>query len=123
MKKITAKEAKRLLELGIFPKCQVSRDVMKPVKSLRDLNNFLKLSAYQKCQFYGYSQKSLNEFKVPDNIESLSIDSATDKLLSGETIQARAIDGEEKCFSDISSFVSFIKKCDINGDNFLLYQL
>lgn len=94
---------------------------MKPVKSLRELDNFLKLSTYQQCEFYGYSQENLKKFHVPDNSIALSIDEATDMILSKEKIYARQISEEEKCFSDISSFVSFIKKCDVNGDNFLLY--
>ena len=121
MKKITVDEAKKLLEHGIFPKCQVARDLIKPVKSVRELNNYIKLSAYQQCQFYGYNQKELDEFKAPDDSITLSVDEATDMLLTNELIYARTISGEEESFSNMTSFVSFIRKCDVNGDNFLLY--
>ena len=47
MKKITVDQARRLLELGIYPKCEVSRGVFRPVKSTQELENFLSLSSYQ----------------------------------------------------------------------------
>ena len=121
MKKITVDEAKKLLEHGIFPKCQVERDLMKPIRSVRELNNFIKLPAYQQCQIYGYDQKELDEFKVPKDSISLSVNDAADMLLASKLIYARKISGEEESFSNMTSFVSFIRKCDVNGDKFLLY--
>ena len=99
MKKITVDEARHLLTCGIFPKCEVERDLMKPIRSLRELDNILKLSSFQK----------------------LSIDEATHTILSKEPVFVRLIEGDEKSFSDINSFVSFLKQCEINGDNFLIF--
>lgn len=121
MKKITVDEATKLLEAGIFPKCQVSRDLMKPVRSVRELDFLLSLSAYQQCQFYGFNQKELDEFQAPDDSIALSVDEAADMLLTKETIYAKTILGKEETLSNMTSFASFIRKCDVNGDNFLLY--
>ena len=121
MKKISADEARKLLKQGLFPKCEVSRDSLKPVKSEQELQNFLKLSTVQKCQFYGYEQNEIEIFKVPDDALELSIDDSTDMLTSGETIYARVIGENEQSFNNLNSFVAFLRKCNINGDNFLLY--
>ena len=121
MKKITVDEARKLLKRGIFPKCEVERDLIKPVKSFRELDNLLKLSSFQKCQFYGYEKKDLRKFKIPNEALELSIDEATHTILSKEPVFVRLIEGDEKSFSDINSFVSFLKQCEINGDNFLIF--
>lgn len=122
MKKITVNEALSQLKHGFFPKCEVSRDSLKPVKSEQELQNFLKLSSVQKCQFYGYEQNEIENFKVPDDALELSIDDSTDMLASGETIYARVIGENEQSFNNLNSFVAFLRKCNINGDNFLLYS-
>ena len=121
MKKITVNEALSQLKHGFFPKCEVSRDSLKPVKSERELQNFLKLSSVQKCQFYGYDQKDIKNFKVPDGALELSVNDATEMLCQGEKIYARVMGENEQSFVDLNSFVAFLRKCDINGDNFLLY--
>ncbi len=122
MKKITVNEALGQLKHGFFPKCEVSRDSLKPVKSEQELQNFLKLSTVQKCQFYGYEQNEIENFKVPDDALELSIDDSTDMLTSGEIIYARVIGENEQSFNNLNSFVAFLRKCNINGDNFLLYS-
>ena len=121
MKKITVNEALSQLKHGFFPKCEISRDLLKPVKSEQELQNFLKLSTVQKCQFYGYEKKDIKNFKVPDGGLEVSVNEATDMLTSGETIYARVIGENERSFMDLNSFVAFLRKCNINGDNFLLY--
>lgn len=121
MKKITVDEAIQLLERGFFPKCQVERDIMRPVRSVRELDLLLSLSAYQQCQFYGFEQKELDRFKIPDDSISVSVEEAADMLLTKETIYAKTILGKEETLSNMTSFASFIRKCDVNGDNFLLY--
>lgn len=121
MKKISVDEARKLLKHGFFPKCEVSRDSLKPVKSEQELQNFLKLSTVQKCQFYGYEQNEIENFKVPDDALELSIDDSTDMLASGEIIYARVIGENEQSFNNLNSFVAFLRKCNINGDSFLLY--
>ena len=121
MKKITVNEALSQLKHGFFPKCEISRDLLKPVKSEQELQNFFKLSTVQKCQFYGYEKKDIKNFKVPDGGLEVSINEATDMLTSGETIYARVIGENERSFMDLNSFVTFLRKCNINGDNFLLY--
>lgn len=121
MKKISYNEALSLLMYGFFPKCEVSRDLLKPVKSEQELKNFSELSSVQKCQFYGYEQEDIKKFKVPDDGLELSVNEATDMLASGETIYARVIGENEQSFSNLNSFVAFLRKCNINGDNFLLY--
>ena len=121
MKKISYNEALSLLKHGIFPKCEVSRDLLKPVKSEQELKNFSELSSVQKCQFYGYEQEDIKSFKVPDNGLELSVNEATDMLASGDTIYARVIGENEQSLNNLNSFVAFLRKCNINGDNFLLY--
>lgn len=122
MKKITVAEARKLLELGIYPKCEVSRDVFKSVKSHQELENFLSLSSYQHCQFYGYDENEIKEFKVPDDAIKMSVEKATDMVALGEKIYARVIgEKNELTFMSLNSFVAFLRKCDINGDSFLLY--
>lgn len=121
MKKITKEEAIDLLKHGIFPKCKVSREVFKSVKSEQELENFLNLSSFQKCQFYGYSKKEIEDFTIPSNSLPISVNEATDMLASAETIYARKIGEGEQIFSDLESFVTFLKQCELVGDSFLLY--
>ena len=121
MKKITVDEALSQLKHGFFPKCEVSRDLLIPVKSERELQNFIAKSSTQKCQFYGYEQKDIKNFKVPNNGIELSVDDATEMLVKGETIYARVMGENEQNFNNLNSFVTFLRKCNINGDNFLLY--
>lgn len=121
MKKISTNEALRQLKHGFFPKCEVARDLLKPVKTEQELQNFLKLSTVQKCQFYGYEQDEIKNFKVPDGGLELSVNEATDMLFEGEKVYARVIGENERSFMDLNSFVTFLRKCNINGDNFLLY--
>ena len=121
MKKITVDEALNQLKHGFFPKCEVSRDLLKPVKSERELQNFIAKSSIQKCQFYGYEQKDIKKFKVPNNGIELSVNDATEMLVKGKTIYARVMGENERSFMDLNSFVTFLRKCNINGDNFLLY--
>lgn len=121
MKKITVNEALSQLKHGFFPKCEISRDLLKPVKSEQELQNFLKLSTVQKCQFYGYEQDEIKNFKVPDGGLELSVNEATDMLFEGEKVYARVIGENEQSFTTLNSFVAFLRKCNINGDNFLLY--
>lgn len=121
MKKITVDQARKLLELGIHPKCEVSRDVFRPVKSMQELENFLNLSSYQKCQFYGYDKNEIESFKVSADAIEMSVEEATDMVALEKKIYARVIGEDEKSFADLNSFISFIKKCEMNGDSFLLY--
>ena len=123
MKKITVDEALSQLKHGLFPKCEISRDLLKPVKSEQELKNFSELSSVQKCQFYGYEQDEIKNFKVPDGGLELSVNEATDMLFEGEKVYARVIGENERSFMDLNSFVAFLRKCNINGDNFLLYLL
>ena len=121
MKKITVDQARRLLELGIYPKCEVSRGVFRPVKSTQELENFLSLSSYQHCQFYGYDENEIKNFKVPADAIEMSVEEATDMVALRKQIYARVIGENEQSFADLNSFFAFIKKCEINGDNILLY--
>lgn len=122
MKKITSYDALKLLEQGIYPKCEVERDLKLPVKSQQELENFIKKSSVQKCQFYGYEQEDIENFRVPNGSTSTSINVATNLLVSGEKIYARVIgEKNELTFENLNSFVAFLRKCNINGDSFLLY--
>ena len=122
MKKITVDQARRLLELGIYPKCEVSRGVFRPVKSTQELENFLSLSSYQHCQFYGYDENEIKNFKVPADAIEMSVEEATDMVALRKQIYARVIgEKNEFTFMNLNSFVAFLRKCDINGDSFLLY--
>jgi hypothetical protein len=121
MKKISVKEARQLLMQGIFPKCEVSRDVFKPVKSERELMNFLDLSSLQKCQFYGFDNEEIENFKVPDGSLTMSSNEALAMVADGEKIFARIIGENEQSFSNLTSFGAFLKRCEVNGENYLLY--
>ena len=121
MKKISVNEARQLLMQGIFPKCQVSRDLFSPVKSERELMNFLNLSSLQKCQFYGFSDEEIENFKVPDGSLAMSSDEALAMVAGGETIFARIIGENEQSFSNLTSLGAFLKRCEVNGENYLLY--
>ena len=122
MKKISTNEALRQLKHGFFPKCEVARDLLKPVKTEQELKNFITMSSVQKCQFYGYEEDDVKIFKVPDDALELSINDASDLLTEGKAIYARVLgEKNEHTFKDINSFIAFLRKCDINGNNILLY--
>ena len=63
----------------------------------------------------------IKKFKVPNNGIELSVNDATEMLVKGETIYARVMGENEQSFTTLNSFVAFLRKCNINGDNFLLY--
>ena len=122
MKKISQNEALCQLKHGFYPKCEVDRDILKPVRNPRDVENFVKLSSVQKCQFYGYDREEVRSFVIPENGLEISVDEATEMIMEGEKIYARILgEKDEQTFADVNSFVAFIKKCNINGDNILLY--
>ena len=77
--------------------------------------------ALQRDKFYGYGKKEIDEFKIPDGALPLTINQATSLLILKRNIFARVIGEDEQIFADLNSFVSFLKKCEIHGDSFLLY--
>ena len=122
MKRITFDEAKKLISIGIYPKCEVSREVFKPVNSFRELENLRNLSSIQGFTLYGYEEREIEDFKVPDDSIELSINEALSIILENENIYAKTIGGkEEVCFSSFHSLSSFIKECESSGEQFLLY--
>lgn len=127
MRKIEKKEALELISLGIFPKCEVSREVFRPVKTVEELNSLERLSSVQRFVLYGYSRSEIASFKIPENALTVSIDEAT-KLIIGtcpdDYVYFKIIGKEEILFSSKNQLFDFIKlyqKCTYNGDPFLLY--
>ena len=117
-----SKRGFRPTQARIFSKMWGFTGFTKTCKIWTGTKNFLSLSSVQKCQFYGYEQNEIENFKVPDDSLDLSVNEATDMLVSGETIYARVIGENEQSFNNLNSFVAFLRKCNINGDNFLLYS-
>lgn len=127
MKKISKAEAVRLLNLGIFPKCMVSREHLVPVRSLSDLNHLEGLSEVQSFVLYGYEKEELESFVIPDNALLLDINEATNLIIGNNaddyTIM-KIIGKEEIKFSSpnqLQEFIDLYRECVKKGTPFLLY--
>lgn len=121
MKKISLQRAMDLLTLGIFPKCEVSRDVRHPIRSMSELESYQRLSEVQGFTLFGYDDETLRNFQIPENSLSVNIDEASDMLVSGSHIYGRRIEEDEVVFSSIRELLEFYKSCQNSGDSFLLY--
>lgn len=127
MKKISKQEAIRQLGLEIFPKCEVSREVFKSIKTLDELQQLEKKSSVQKFELYGYDEKTIEAFVIPKDALPITIDEATDLIMSPKPEDAayiKVIECEEQKFSQpsqLSEFISLYRKCTFKGDSFLLY--
>lgn len=121
MKEITLNRTTELISMGIYPKCKVSRGVLRPIRSLLELNNYRSLCSMQDFTLFGYDDDALRIFKIPDDALSVNLDEATDMLLAGFQICARRIEDDEVVFTSIRELLEFYKACQNSGDSFLLY--
>ena len=124
MKKITKQEAIRQINLGINPKCEVSRELQVPVRSLTELNLLEKKSAVQKFELYGYDEKAIEAFVIPENALAIDVNEATDLLINNEPFYIKVIENEEQKFSkpeELSKFIALFRELTFKGDSFLLY--
>lgn len=127
MKKISKAEAVRLLNLGIFPKCMVSREHLVPVRSLAELNNLEGLSEVQSFILYGYEEEELNSFFIPDNALLLDVNEATNLIIgnnSDDYAIMRIIGKEQIRFyspNQLQEFIDLYRECLKKGTPFLLY--
>lgn len=121
MKKITLERANELLKMGIYPKCEVSRGIRRPIKSLADLEHFKNLSKVQGFELFGYDNSIIQKFKIPNNALDVNIDEASQMIMSGEQIYGRRIEEDEITLSSLSELLDFYRKVNNSGDSFLLY--
>ena len=127
MKKITVAEARKLLELGIHPKCEVSRDVKRSVTSLTELQNLENLSGVQGFILWGYEDSEIESFKVPDNALPVSLDEAANILnedISSDYICLKVIGKEEIMLhgaNQLRELFNLYKKYKFLKVPFLLY--
>lgn len=123
MHKINEDEARNLIILGLFPKCEVSRDIFKTVSSERELTNLKNYSNYQSFTLYGWSDKEIKDFTIPKEYCPISLDTAFSQLTSTENPVRAKVLGESKeiVFSSYQEFVSWYKSILVRKDPFLLY--
>ena len=127
MKKITKQRAIELINLGIYPLCEVSRDVKRSVTSLTELQNLESLSGVQSFILWSYEDSEIESFKIPENALSVTVDEATNIILandSADCICLKVIGKEERIFSGINQLKEFLelhKKCEFLKIPFLLY--
>lgn len=121
MEKINLNRATELLTIGIFPKCQVEREILRPIRSFIELDNYRNLSGIQDFTLFGYDDKALMDFRIPDDALSVNLDEATDMLVSGSIIYGRRIEEDEVVFTSVRELLEFYKACQNSGDSFLLY--
>lgn len=127
MKKINQQEAIRQLNLGLFPKCEVSRDVKVPVRTLVELGNLERLKGVQSFILYGYNDEEIRSFIIPEGALTVDINEATDLILGNKPedyVCILPIGKEEMKFSSpsqLSEFLDLYRKYNFNGDPFLLY--
>ncbi len=124
MKKITENEAREFIALGLFPKCEVSRDIFETVSSERDLLNLKNYSSSQGFTLYGWDDEELSDFSVPEGYKLLSLDDAIKKLSYDKSCSIRAkILGkkDEFTFTSYQDFVFWYKSVLVYKDVILLY--
>ena len=122
MEKITKSRAIELLEKGIFPKCEVSREVFKIIHSLKDLEYLESLSSVQGFVLYGYTDKEIEDYHIPEESVKVDIDEAY-QILDGTSLIGAKLIGENNqvLLSNANDLNSFLRKH--SSENFLLYWL
>lgn len=121
MKRIDKTRAIELINMGIYPKCETSREILVPVRSIDELNRLELLSTSQSFILYGYENEAISSFKIPDNAIELTIDEASPWLAeTGNYVFIKVI-GQEEEKMNFKQFVNFLRTVSKNGDSFLLY--
>lgn len=122
MKKITKERAIELLEKGFFPKCEISREVFRVIHSLDELKYYENLSIAQSFNLFGYTDKEIADYRVPDGALEVSIDDAYKLLHDCDvTIGARVIGEKEILLSELNDLTLFLRKYKSENIPFLLY--
>lgn len=126
MKRITKKEAIDLIHRGIFPKCETSRDIFIPVRTLADLQRLEDLSTVQNFILWGYEDSDIDSFVLPEDSLQVSIDEAADLILDNKDKIYVKIMGEEDDIiffnsTQLNSFVRTCRDCELEGIPFLVY--
>lgn len=127
MKKITKQRAIELINLGIYPLCEVSRDVKRSVTSLTELQNLENLSGVQSFILWSYEDSEIEAFKIPENALSVTVDEATNIIMTSNAsdyICLKIIGKEERVFSGVNQLRDLLelhKKCEFLKIPFLLY--
>ena len=122
MHKITNKEASRLIQKGYFPKCLVAR-IMKPIRSLTELEQLQRLASVQPYELYGFSNAEISKFNtIPNEAISLTLDEAIEILYSGEEVFAKIL-GEKNIYNFVSPnlLLEFYKRNLSNGNSIIFY--
>ena len=92
MKKITKNEAVQLIQKGLFPVCQTSyRGDFVFVNSLSELDRLESISQYQLFVLWGYEESEIQSFELEKTAMELTIDEATELLLSNSPIYIKTI--------------------------------
>lgn len=124
MEKITKERAISLIGKGLFPKVEVSREVFRIIHSLDELKYYENLASAQGFNLYGYSDKEIEDYKVPDGALEVSIDDAYKLLHDCDvTIGARVIGEKEILLSGLNDLSLFLRKYKSESLPFLLYWL
>lgn len=123
MKKITENEAREFIASGLFPKCEVSRDIFETVSSERDLLNLKRYSSSQGFTLYGWDDEEISDFSVPEGYKLLSLDDAIKKLSREKSsIRAKILGKKDEfTFTSYQDFVFWYKSVLVYKDVFLLY--
>lgn len=122
MKKITEKRAIELINMGLFPKCEVSRETFRPVKSISELEHFKSLSNVQSYCLWGYTDEEIASFHEPKGCLKLTIDDAYRQFLNKKSVYAQKIGNIAIEFTNFTSLMKFCKEANFNGTPLLLYS-
>lgn len=121
MEKITENRAIQLISLGIFPKCEVERGVLRPIKSYADLEKYKNLSSIQGFILWGYTNEEIADFAIPDSAIKISLDESIRMIIDGEPIYGKSIAEPEVLFTSRRELLDFYKKSLNTGDSFYLF--
>ena len=121
MKKITETRAKNLINMGIFPKCEVSRSVFRYIHTSDELDCYKRISSLQMFTLWGYTDEEINDFCLSDLEIEISIDDATSMIVSGNAIYGRLIEEDEVRLTSMQELLDFYKRATTLGETFHIY--
>lgn len=121
MERINEAMAIQQLNSGFFPKCKVSREVYRYIHSSDELESYKRLSSCQQFVLLGYTDKEISDFCLSDSEIQISIDEATDMIVSGNPVYGRLIEEDEVKLSSLRELVDFYKRATTLGETFHLY--
>lgn len=119
MKRITEKEAIKLLNHGQFVKCKVSRDYFEPVKSIQALENLKILS---KRGVQGFELFLVPKISLRKKVDALSIEESVYELNSKKSVVYAFVNGKERIITSFAELIKVCRACEIWGDEIILYK-